>query len=454
MGRVKTTASGAAESAPDAVAIRPRLPRRRGLVAIVIRLWALAARFLIIMVLALFLPVADVGIYGLLSATVAYVTFALGLDMYAYTTRELIGSDRSKWRTYLTSHGAFLILMQLLFLPATVLLFVWGLLPWSTLVWFVLLVSTEQIGNEIDRVLVAMSEQLWASMVIFVRQGLMPTLIIPVFALFPAARDLNTIFAAWVACNALAIVLGLRVIVAQTTGGVGKRVDARWLAKGLGVSLQLLIGTLCLRALFSVDRQLVAHFGGLETVGVYSLAMGLAAGLTSLVAVGVHQFQYPRLVKWAHSGNRAEFITDLKRLWWSTLGLVIAAVAGVAVVIGPLLAWIGKAAYLEEQWAFIAAMAAVGLYNVSLVPHFALYAIRGDRAIVMSSVASLAVWALAWVCFLRLGVIQAAIVALAFASLTLGVGKFVAYLRLAPSSGISRTRVAKGAPQTASWDVT
>lgn len=400
------------------------------------RLWALAVRFVVVVALARLLPVVDVGTYGLVTATVAYVTFAMGLDLYAYTTRELINSGRDKWRTYLGTHGAFLVVTQVVFLPTTVLLFVWGLLPWSTLPWFLLLASTELVGNEIDRTLVAISEQGWASVVILIRQGLMPTLIIPTFVLFPSTRSLAAVFAAWVACNGLAIVVGVAVLIVKSRGPSTKKLDVRWLARGFKVSFTLLIGTLCLRALFSIDRQLVARFGGLETVGVYSLAMALAAGLTSLVAVGVQQFQYPLLVRWAHEGDRHRFIASLKRLWWTTVGLVVVAVTALAIFIGPFLAWVGKDAYIESEWVFVAAMLAVGIYNLSLVPHFALYALHADRAIVGSSVIAVVIWAGAWAALLRFGVIQAALAALLVASIALGVGKLIAYLRLVPASSV------------------
>lgn len=68
-----------------------------------------------------------------------------------------------------------------------------------------------------------------------------------------------------------------------------------------------------------------------------------------------------------------------------------------------------------------------------------------------SSVASPVVWALTWVWFLRLGVLQAAILAVAFASLTMGVGIFVAYLRLSHTCGVLRTLVVKRAQRSLGW---
>lgn len=52
----------------------------------------LVSKFALVFVLAKFLESAEVGLYGLLVATIAFVVGALGFSFYTYSTRELIAS--------------------------------------------------------------------------------------------------------------------------------------------------------------------------------------------------------------------------------------------------------------------------------------------------------------------------------------------------------------------------
>ena len=63
---------------------------------LVLRGSTLASKFALIFVLAKFLEPAEVGLYGLFSATIFYCLMALGFDFYTYSTREIIVSDKKK----------------------------------------------------------------------------------------------------------------------------------------------------------------------------------------------------------------------------------------------------------------------------------------------------------------------------------------------------------------------
>ena len=67
------------------------------LVSIVLRGMTLGSKFLLIFILARFLTPAELGLYGLLAATIGYALHLLGLDFYTYTTRELLKRPREEW---------------------------------------------------------------------------------------------------------------------------------------------------------------------------------------------------------------------------------------------------------------------------------------------------------------------------------------------------------------------
>lgn len=74
------------------------------LLNLALRAATLFSKFALVFVLAKFLETSEVGLYGLLAATISYVLFALGFDFYTFSTR---GSSLTSATAELESvHGA------------------------------------------------------------------------------------------------------------------------------------------------------------------------------------------------------------------------------------------------------------------------------------------------------------------------------------------------------------
>src|SRR5690606_26426463 len=135
-----------------------------------LRIFTLGMRFLLVFFLARFLPVEDVGLYGLLFATISFVVFIFGFDFYTYATRQLIRAEDLSKRSMLKSQFALTLVLYGIIGPLLILLFTTGLLPWSMVLWFVLLVPLEHAGLELDRILIALGDQMGSSLGLFIRQ--------------------------------------------------------------------------------------------------------------------------------------------------------------------------------------------------------------------------------------------------------------------------------------------
>ena len=120
----------------------------------------LASKFLLVFFLARYAEPAEVGLYGLIAVTVSYGLYFLGFDFYMYTTRELLGNSPAVWGCFLKSQVGLSAILYCIFLPASVVLFVIGLLPWWVLPWFLALLVLEHVTQELNRLLVAVSRQL------------------------------------------------------------------------------------------------------------------------------------------------------------------------------------------------------------------------------------------------------------------------------------------------------
>lgn len=359
------------------------------LINVALRGMTLGSKFLLIFFLARFLEPAELGLYGLLAATIGYALYLLGFDFYTFTTREILKRERTEWGGLLKDQSALTAVLYAAFLPLLGLIFVKGLLPLSVAGWFFALLMLEHLSQELGRLLVTISEQLLASVVLFLRSGIWAVAVTALMFIEPESRSLDFVLGAWTLGSLAALLLGLWRIWKLQIGGWRKSVDWRWIGKGVKIAIPLLIATLALRGVFTLDRYWLEALAGLEVLGAYVLFMGIGNALISFLDAGVFAFSYPRLIT-AHSlQDSAAFRQGLRKLLIQTLVLSAAFAVIALLLIGPLLQWLNKPLYLEQQNLFPWILLATLLYAIGMVPHYALYAQGHDRPIIRSHIASL-----------------------------------------------------------------
>lgn len=366
---------------------------------IAIRGVTLVSKFVLIFFLARFLEPAELGIYGLLAATVGYAMYFLGFDFYTYSTRELLKRERREWGALLKAQCALTLVLYAIFLPLMGLVFIKGLLPVSVLGWFFIVLILEHINQEIGRFLVAVSEQLYASLILFLRSGIWAVFVSGLMFVNPESRNLDVVFGAWVGGSLLALLCGIYRIKRMGLSGWQQKVDWEWVFKGLKVAFALLVATLAVRGIFTLDRYWFQDLAGLDGLGAYVLFMGVSMALMSFLDAGIFTFIYPGLIRAYQQGDAVSYRRGIRKLLLQTIGLSGVFTVVALLTIGPLLVWLDKPLYNEQQELFIWILLATVLYAVSMIPHYGLYAQGRDRPIIHSHIASLIVFILAvWCC--------------------------------------------------------
>lgn len=359
---------------------------------VVLRGMTLASKFLLIFFLARFIEPAELGLYGLLVVTIGYALYLLGLDFYTFTTREILKRERSEWGGLLKDQAALTLLLYAVFMPLLLLVFSTDSLPWGVAGWFFALLVLEHLNQELMRLLIAISEPLLASLMLFLRSGAWALIVTGFMFVMPETRKLDTVLAAWTIGGLIALLLAVWRVYRMKVGGWQKRIDWAWIRQGVRIALPLLVATLALRGLFTLDRYWLEALTGLEVLGAYVLFMGIANAMMSFLDAGVFAFIYPGLIS-AFQKQRADaFRQGVKRLLIQTA--VFSAIFAVLalLLIGPLLDWLGRPLYREQQAMFPWILMATVLYALGMIPHFALYAQGLDRPIIYSHICSLAVF--------------------------------------------------------------
>lgn len=352
----------------------------------------LASRFLFVFFFARFFEPASLGLYGLFSATVSYALYLVGFDFYTYTTREILRKERTEWGSLLKNQLTLSGVLYVVFIPLLCLLFIFNILPTELMMWFMVILILEHLNQEVGRLLIVISEQLLASLLLFVRQAAWAILLVALMTFDSETRTLGHIFMAWALAGMCAAAIGCFRLWQLQMGGWQAAVDWKWIKMGLKVCIPLLVATLAVRGLFTLDRYWLQALGGMEVVGAYVLFMGMAGTLMAFLDAGIFCYSYPALIK-AFQGDRPEeFRARLRQITWQTL-ILSAAFSAVSLAVLPfLLKWIGRDFYILHQETFVWLLLAMVINGLSMIPHYALYAQGRDRPIVVSHLASILVF--------------------------------------------------------------
>ncbi|WP_269768936.1 lipopolysaccharide biosynthesis protein [Caballeronia calidae] len=391
----------------------------------------LSSRFVLLFFLARFMKPEDVGEYGLVCATIGYAMFVLGLDFYTYSTRELIASERGRWPRLLKDQAAFLLVCYAMTLPAILLVIeLTGAIPWSAVGWFLVLLILEHLSQEFNRLLIAMSRPLLASVVLFVRSGAWCIVFLIAMIAVPEVRTLGWLFASWTCGTAVAVGIALFTLARLDWPSVGKGVDWPWIRRGLKVALPLLVATLALRVLFTADRYLERFVAGDELLGVYTFYVGVAGALMGFLDAAVFSFLSPRLIAVVRRGDIEDTARAFNQFRDATVRWLVGLATLCAIAIEPVLALIGKPIYMAHLQMFYLTLAGSCLFCLSMVPHYGLYAHREDAAIIAVNFLGGATFLAAFFVFASVLHELAVPVALICAFAFVCVGKFVMYRRL------------------------
>ncbi len=367
----------------------------KNLVNLSLRALTLASRFLFIFFLARYISPENLGLYGLFTATVGYALYFVGLDFYTYTTREIIKKDKAEWGGMLKNQAVLSAAMYLAFLPLSMIFFAYGLLPPKLAIWFFAILVLEHVNQEFGRVFIAVSEQVMSSIVLFLRQGSWAVAAVIFMVTVPQARSLPFIFGAWIIAGVVAVAASAYRLRKLQIGGWKNPLDWKWIKAGLVVCIPLLVATLALRSIQTVDRYWLQALVNTKMVGLYVLCMGIASTLLAFLDAGVFAYAYPALIRFFQRNQIREFNTQLRKMFLLTAG-ISAIFSLVSFLLLPyLFQWIGNDFYIAHQNFYGWVLLAMVINAVGLVPHYALYAQGRDQPIIISHLIGVAVFILA-----------------------------------------------------------
>lgn len=368
---------------------------RTRILNMLLRACTLGARFVFVFFLAKFLDAKAVGYYGLFTATVGYFLYLVGLDFYTYTTREILKAQHEQRGQMLKGQASLSALLYIVVVPLAVWMLPQAQWPSELLLWFFPILVLEHLNEEISRLLIALSEQITASLILFMRQGSWALAIVGLMAVNANMRHLQAVMACWLTAGLIAALLGVHKVKHLGMGGWRLPVNWVWVRKGASVSLSFLLATLALRGVQTIDRYWVQSLSNTETVGAYVLFLSIAGTLMVFLDAGVFAFAYPELIALHHKQQHTQAHRKVKQLLMYVL-LAAAVFSGISWLLLPyLLQWINKPLYMQSIGLYPWLLLATAINALGMAPHYALYAQGRDKVIIGSHMGAMPVFVLA-----------------------------------------------------------
>jgi len=357
-----------------------------------LRLATLASKFFLIFGLAYYLDPKEVGLYGVFFAAVSYSIYIIGFEFYVFSTRDIIPREKSEWGLVIKSHAAFVCTLYAISIPLICAIFVFDILPLRLVFWFFIILFFEHLAQEFNRLFVAASKQLIASMVLFIRSGLWGVVAIVLMYFDKELRSLEIVFVAWLICVMISCFFSFIMLFRLNLGGWKSAVDWKWVRKGVIIAFPFLLASLSTRGMFTFDRILMGEFSSLSVIGAYVLYVGMANALVSFLDAAVFVFTYPVLIKAFSEGDAVSFNDGMRKMVYQSTFVSIFFIVVAVLAVDPVLQLLGKSVYLENESIFYLLLTAMVLFVSGTIFQYGLYAQGKDKHIVYSSVSSLMVF--------------------------------------------------------------
>ena len=341
-------------------------------------------RMVLVLAMAVWLGPAELGVYGLIVATVTLAMFLYGHDFYTFTLREISVKDLGRLRYQLRDQ--FVLFGAIYVVGGIVLAAVlprFGLDP-GLAVLTAIIAALQHAGHEVYRILVRIEHAVAASLCLFIRDAAW----VPAILLLWLARGdayLSDVFGFWLAGllmgNGFALWMLLRLLPAAPS----RPIDPAWLARGVKTGLRFLPGTMSMWGLFTVDKMILALLVAPEVLGAYVFFATICGSLWGLFETGVMAFYWPRLLEAAKQGDAVEEVGARRAL--ARVCLIGApALAVMSLVVGAGFAWLLPDRAYAANLTLLPYLAAAYMFLVfANVPHYRLFAGNRDIAIVLSN---------------------------------------------------------------------
>jgi O-antigen/teichoic acid export membrane protein len=350
------------------------------------------AKFILTLYTARFLGLAEVGIYGLVTAATNLSPALLGFGLTEWTLRRIVTMRADEAVQAMTARMAIATAAHVVFQPVIwAASFAFGAPVPVAWIWLIApIVWLEHLWFDLQDMLTARGHLAFVSVMQFMRAALWPLAVVALGVLYPPARTLEVILIGWLVGMLLTWIVAAGWFMRQ---GVPL---FRWaeVTTQLGhirASSFLYLRNITANASLYIDRYVISLTLGLELTGVYVFFWSVANVVQGMVVSVVVQPQASTLISAVATDDAVRLHHAKRRLLleaaaWTAL-MSVGAFAGIVI----LLPFMQKPLLEDHLWLCAAIMIATWLRIAVEKYAYLLLALHRDRTILGASVAGVVV---------------------------------------------------------------
>lgn len=357
------------------------------ILSLTLRGFTLLLKFGLVIVLAKYLSLEELGQFGLVLAINALAGYFIGLDFYQFSTREILASVSENRPQLIRNQFLLHFLACLVILPIIFLIVSIYLLQMKIALLTILIVLLEQFSQEIFRLLATLSRPVVANVVYFIRQGSWVPIACILIWRNGDHRSLETVLEFWIAGAFISLIVGCYYLSDLAWRNIlNARIDWAWIKKGVSSSLVLLASTLLINVTIYLSRFFLSSNHYEKEVGIITFFWSIATVVQTLTYTGIIMVLYPKLISAYQCGDISLYKRLYYKMTFSSLISLVMMVLLALMLIGMVLSWIDKPEYQNSVYILPWLLASVVFYCLAQVANYALYVRHMDYQSLLTAV--------------------------------------------------------------------
>ena len=351
------------------------------------------AKFVLTLYTARYLGLAEVGIYGLVTAATNMSPALLGFGLTEWTVRRIVPMRADEALQAMTARMALATAAHVIFQPL-----LWAAnfalgapvpVAWAWLI--APIIWLEHLWFDLHDMLTARGHLAFASVLQFIRAAVWPLAVVALGVLYPPARTLEAILIGWLVGMVLTWIVAAGWFLRQGVRPLFRWSEVAAQFSHIRASAFLYLRNITATASLYIDRYLISLTLGLEMTGVYVFFWSIANVVQGMVVSVVVQPQAAALISAVAGADAARLREAKRRVLLEAAAWTVLMSAGAFAGIVILLPFLQKPLLEDHLWLFAAILIATWLRIAVDKYGYLLLALHRDRAILSASVAGVAV---------------------------------------------------------------
>ena len=338
---------------------------------------SIGARFLLSFLIVKNISLEFQGEYSLLLTTITVLMLVAGFDFYVYSNRFVIKHREQTSHALINQLSVHILTYCVLFL-IFLILYAFDITSQYISITVIFLLVFEHLGMEFFRTFIAIEKVFIANIILFVRTGTWPIVLIYQLVFTPQEITMKLIITYWLIASVFSVILGFIFIYKEVIGQKFS-IDIKWIKKGLKVASLFFVATMAQKIIEFSDRYIIDAFLGAKSLGIYSFYFQLANVVNVVIFTIFISFMYPKIIYFIDKKKKAEAISVINKLKTYSILFICIYTILLALLLPMLLELVGKTELYDYQIILYLFLLGNLFFNLSFTSHYALVAIERDK---------------------------------------------------------------------------